>query len=107
MRKNIGRIVDWHLTKNGAVLTGGTLTENDPYTSSDPFDFATGSGGASVLRIDVVPGDVIGVEAGYPVAPFHSDFVGVDFSILVVPEPSSFTLLAIFALLIPSVRLRK
>jgi hypothetical protein len=81
MRKNNGRIVDWHLTVNGLPLTVGTLTDADPYTSSSPFDFANGSSGPTVLTIPVLSGDIIGVEAGFPTDPFHSDFVGVDFSV--------------------------
>ena len=32
MRNNIGRTIDWRLTLNGSILTGGTLTEANPYT---------------------------------------------------------------------------
>ena len=86
MRKNNDRVIDWRITVNGSVVTEGALSDSDPYTSSNPFDFASGTGGAAVLSIPVMPGDVIGIDAGYPVDPFHSDFVGVDFSISLAPD---------------------
>jgi hypothetical protein len=86
MRKNIGRVIDWHLTVNGVIVTGGTLSESDPYTSTNPFNFAAGFGGPSVLNLYVTAGDIIGIEAGFPVEPFHSDFVGVDLTFAVIPS---------------------
>lgn len=86
MRNNIGRTIEWRLTLNGAVLTGGTMTEANPFTSAAPFNLADGFGGLPVLSFPVVAGDVIGLDAGRTFEQ-DSDFVGVNLSISVVPEP--------------------
>lgn len=101
MRNNIGRTIEWRLTLNGSIFTGGTLTEANPYTSANPFDLADGSGGPSALTFPVAVGDVISLEAGRTLPAVDSDFVGVNFSISVVPEASSLILfeLTLIALL--------
>jgi hypothetical protein len=49
----------WELFLNGTPLTSGTLSDVDPYTQSNPFLFASGSGGASAVSFRVTPGDQI------------------------------------------------
>jgi hypothetical protein len=95
MRNNISRTIDWRLTLNGAVVTGGTMTDANAYTSSNPFNLANGSGGAAALSIPVVAGDVIGIDAGRMTPFVDSDFVGVELSIAVVPEPSTWSLVGL------------
>jgi hypothetical protein len=92
MRKSLGRSMDWTLRLNGVSLSGGSLTSTDSFTSSNPFKFLDGNGGPSVLNVAVSTGDVVALELGRPTSDNSHEFVGVDFSILAVPEASSFIL---------------
>ena len=85
-RKSLGRSNDWALLVNGAVITGGSLTSNDAFTSGNPFDFANGSGGANVLTVPVSVGDTISFRAQRTSQP--GDFVGVNL-LIDIPEPAT------------------
>jgi hypothetical protein len=47
--RDINRSNNWWLTKNGVSLTSGLIGSGDPYNSSNPFNFLTGSGGSSAI----------------------------------------------------------
>ena len=84
------RSVDWTLSLNDVVLTGGSLFSGDPFSRDTPFDFDLGSGGAAVLDgIAVSMGDVLELELATTSA--GGEVVGVD--LLVTPEPSTLLLL--------------
>lgn len=80
--KGNGRSMNWTLFVNGALITGGNLTFNDSFTSSNPFNFTAGSGGTAALTVPVAVGDVINLElvktSGF------AEFVGVDLKFSVV-----------------------
>jgi hypothetical protein len=92
--KNLGRTENWQLSRNGVLLTSGVLRPSDPYNSTNPFDFALGSGGAGALVIPLSSHDVLDLEVvrspGEPAA-----LVGINWTINLsnvssVPEPSTF-----------------
>lgn len=86
----------WELLANGVSLTQGDLVFADAYTESAPFDFASGTSGASVLTRTVQSNDVIELriyrQAGSP----YGDLVGLNFSVSLtaIPEPASAALVA-------------
>ena len=85
------RSVDWTLSLNDVVLTGGSLSSGDPFSRDTPFDFDLGSGGATVLDdVAVSMGDVLELELA-TTSP-GGELVGVD--LVVTPEPSTLLLLA-------------
>ena len=60
MARDIGRSNTWELLLNGVSLTSGAISSGDPFDRDNPFDFAVGSGGPSVLDdIAVSVGDEI------------------------------------------------
>jgi len=81
-RKTLGRKMDWNILHNRVVITSGSLTSTDLFTSDNPFDLADGSGGASALVLPVSVGDIITLElfntSGY------AEFVGVDLTITIL-----------------------
>ena len=80
-RKTLGRSMDWRLKINGTLISDGSLTSTDSFTSVNPFDFAVGSGGAGALNFPVVAGDVIDLEVVQaPASPF-AEFVGINLAI--------------------------
>ncbi|MBX9628342.1 MAG: hypothetical protein K2X82_31370 [Gemmataceae bacterium] len=107
--KSFDRPMIWEFSKNGTSLTSGTLTQGDPYTKSNPFDFAAGSGGASALSFAVAAGDTVTLTVYRgPTAPY-STFVGLNLTITAtpaaVPEPASAATLALgMGCLLPLVR---
>ena len=73
----------WEFKKNGISLTLGLLTQADPYTRTNPYNFANGSGGVLALTMDVVPNDTIELLVyRHPVASY-STFVAVKLRISV------------------------
>ena len=73
----------------------GVIGSGDPYGRSNPFDFAAGSGGASVLlNISISAGDEIELRL---VALDIGDYAGINLTIdtTSVPGPSSLGLLAL------------
>lgn len=96
MGRDIGRSNDWSIWKNNVLLTSGSLFTGDPFDRANPFDFSTGSGGASALTsISVSPGDVIMFQVDKTSS--DGDFVGVNLTISAVPEPTTFALLGSLA----------
>jgi hypothetical protein len=93
-RKSLGRSDDWFVLVNGLVVTDGVVSSTDSYTSANPFLFSNGSGGASVLTFPVSVGTTVDFEA-IRAPGDDGDFVGVDLSISVVPEPAPWGLLTI------------
>lgn len=79
--KYFNRPMVWEIRKNGEFLTKGLLTQSDPYTRTNPFDFAAGSGGASVLTFPVASEDTIELLAYRPSQANYPTFVGVNFSV--------------------------
>ena len=88
------RNVDWTVYINGASITGGNVGFGDIYDRANPFTFSSGSGGAGVLSFDTVAGDVVKLELKKGSTSQFDHFVGVDFSIEVVPEPNTLALTA-------------
>jgi hypothetical protein len=83
----------WELRKNGAVFTSGSLSQSDPFTKSNPFLFATGSGGASAVDVPVVINDQIELVIYRPLGGLvPGTFVGMNYQIQ-VPEPAAATAL--------------
>jgi hypothetical protein len=85
----------WELRQNGAVFTGGPLTFGDGYDKTNPFLFATGSGGAAAVELPVATNDEIELliyKTGGEFAP--GTFVAVDLQIALVPEPATLALIA-------------
>ncbi len=98
MLRDIGRSNDWEILHNATSLTSATVSSGDAFDRANPFDFATGSGGAAALTgIAVSAGDVIELRVTRAVAS-QGHFSGVTFT--VVPEPGSAGLLAIGLLLL-------
>ena len=80
MLRDIGRSIQWTMTLNGnTVEDTGNLFSGDPFSRSAPdaFHFTT----------PVQPGDVL----AFTVVPTSSDgdYVGVNFTVTTVPEPST------------------
>ena len=95
-RKSLSRSNSWTLFHNGTAITGGSVTSSDSFTSSSPFLFQNGSGGAGVLTFPVAAGDTVMFQAVRISG--AGDFVGVDLSISVaVPEPGTLLLTALAA----------
>lgn len=97
--RDIGRSNNWSLYKDPATsatfLTGGTVGSGDAYSRSSPFQFSTGSGGASVLgNIPVTVGSVIQLRLGVSSGSIEGDYAGVNFTVTAVPEPSTYAALA-------------
>jgi len=46
----------WNLYHNGTLISSALLSPSDPYNSANPYDFANGSGGPSVLLRNVSKG---------------------------------------------------
>ena len=84
--RDIGRGNTWTLYKNGTALTSGLIhseypNPGDPYSRTNPFAFALGSGGAAAISgIPVVPGDVIKLELVK--TSVYGDFVGVNLTVM-------------------------
>ena len=51
--RDIGRAVDWKLWVNGIQLTGGSLFSGDAFDRANPFDLASGSGGARSWNMSI------------------------------------------------------
>lgn len=98
--RDIGRFNQWEVLLNGSVLTSGVIGDGDPFSRATPFDFANGSGGASVLSdIPIGIGDVIELR----LTAFNgstADYAGAELTITTsgttaVPGPSGLELLAL------------
>jgi hypothetical protein len=84
--RNIGRGNDWRLYLNDQLLTSGHIESGDGHTRDQPFDLATGSGGADVLvDVPVAAGDLVRLELQRTTQP--GDFVGVNLTIELVQIP--------------------
>ncbi len=86
LARDIGRSMHWTLYHNSVGLTGGDLVSGDPYSSSNPFDIADGSGGPDVLTLPVSVGDK--VSLGMSRISSAADFVGID---LIIAEEQALT----------------
>ena len=88
-----GRSNDWTIMHNGVPLTGGTISDGDPFDRANPFDFAGGSGGAAVLQnIPVSEGDVLELEIIKSSTSTFGDFVGVNLQITLMPQASFYSI---------------
>jgi hypothetical protein len=88
----------WELRLNSNVFTSGALSQTDPYTKTNPFAFAAGSGGASAVKLTVAANDQIELLMYRPLGTLvPGTFVGMNYQISFVPEPSSL-LLGVFAM---------
>lgn len=76
--RNLGRVQQWGLRKNGVELTGGQVAWGP--TSAAPQPYASGSGGAAALKLAMQVGDR--VELVLEKAAVCDDFVGVDLTIV-------------------------
>ena len=98
---NLGRSHEWSLYENGTLLTKGDYFDGGVYSRSNPFEFSTGSGGASILQnIVVSAGDEFTLSLTNPFGG-PGDFSGVNFTVDLsaspVPEPTTFALLSLGA----------
>jgi len=76
-------------------LTSGEIFSGDPYDRANPFYFSDGSNGpTAITNLVIRSGDVLKLEfvSEYPNA---GDFVGVNLTVTVVPEPATLSLLAV------------
>lgn len=97
--RDIGRGNTWSIWKNTTQLTGGVITDGDPFNRASPFVFSNGSGGAGVLlNIPVVPGDTIMFQLVPTTG--SGEFAGVNMTITAnaVPEPATIFLTSASAL---------
>ena len=89
--RDIGRGNSWSVDLNAVSLTDGEVSSGDPYDSSNPFDMATGSGGAGALTgVTVGAGDVISLRLQQ--LPGVGDYVACNMTVdfhAAVPEPIS------------------
>jgi hypothetical protein len=91
MARDVFRGNHWTLSLNGVLLTGGDIFSGDSINRACPFNFAAGSGGASVLGdVPVTIGDVFALQVEKTSE--QGDFVGVNFTVAAIPEPSSLAL---------------
>jgi hypothetical protein len=103
MVRDIGRGNHWDISLNGNLLTEGDIFSGDSFNRSNPFNFAAGSGGGTVLsQIQVFSGDVLRLQFTKTSGP--GDYAGVNLTIsaTAVPEPSGIAMslmgfLAVFA----------
>jgi hypothetical protein len=85
--RDIGRENTWRLSlqrESAPIwpLTDGHVADGDPFDRANPFDFATGSGGPSVLNsIAVSAGDEIQLDMIADPEVSGGDFVGVNLTI--------------------------
>ncbi len=85
LARSVGRSSNWDILLNGVSVTGGSIFSGDAYDRANPFDVATGSGGASVLmNIPVVAGDQ--VKLLFTTTSFAGDFVGMNFGVELTPD---------------------
>jgi len=79
----------WELRLNGTSLSTGDLSLGDAFTQANPFSFAAGSGGASVLNQTVHQGDVFELLLYRQSSATPGTFVGMDLAVsfTAVPEP--------------------
>ncbi len=97
--RDIGRFNDWGIFKNGTLLSSGTIGSGDPFSRSNPHDFAIGTGGAAALtNILVSPGDTIQLKYS-PNGGSSNDYAGVRLTITTAsvsgPEPGTLALLVV------------
>lgn len=86
LARNIGRAVNWSISANSVVLTGGSLFDGDPFDRTNPFNLAAGSGGVGVLsQIPVSIGDKIMLS--FDTASTLGEFTGVNLRIELTPVP--------------------
>jgi len=88
--KAFDRPHQWELRKNGISFTSGGLSQADPYDKTNPFLFAAGSGGASAVDVAVAQNDELELliyKSGSYYTP--GTFVGMNYQIRFVPEPTS------------------
>jgi hypothetical protein len=80
MGRDIGRGNHWALSHNGVMLTQGDIFSGDVFSRANPFNFASGTGGAAVLtNRSVATGDVITLQLD-KTSP-AGDYTGVNFTI--------------------------
>ncbi len=100
-RSTTGRNNTWTLLVNGTAISSGTLVGGDGHVESNPFLFASGSGGAGVLTQNIAAGSTIDLQIAETGPTSAGDFVGVNFtisSLTSVPEPSSLVTMGIAAM---------
>ncbi len=92
MGRDIGRANHWALFDDGGLLTEGDIASGDIYDRNSPFLFSNGSGGSLVLQnVPVSIGEMFELRITKTSSP--GDYVGVNFTVNAVPEPSSALLL--------------
>jgi hypothetical protein len=85
MTREIGRSNQWTLFFNGVPLTAGNISSGDEFNRANPFNFANGSGGPTVLNgIEVSINDVI--ELRIEKTSGFGDFVGVNLTITLTED---------------------
>jgi hypothetical protein len=101
LRDNGSATGTWKIWKNDTTLiTSGSI--NDTSSRAAPVDFTSGSDGSgALLNIPYVAGDYFRLEV------LQDDFVGINFTVVTVPEPSTYALLLAGAAAAALVRRRK
>ncbi len=93
MGREIARSNHWRLLINNITVSEGDIADGDVYSSASPFDLATGTGGAGALsNVAVSIGTVIALQLENTSS--FGDFVGVQFTVNAVPEPTSIAIIA-------------
>lgn len=85
MTRDIGRANDWNLRHNGVLLRTGMTYSGDPYDSSNPFDFGSGTGSQPLLGRVVSAGDVISLGFVQSTGQAYGDFNAVRLIINLLP----------------------
>lgn len=88
--RDIGRSNGWSLYLNSTLLVSGTVASGDPYSRSAPSTFVAASGGSVLDDLAVTAGDVLHLRL---TTTGPGDYVGVEFTVTAIPEPSTYVLL--------------
>lgn len=84
--RDIGRSNRWTIYRGGQALTSGDISSGDQYSRANPFNFAAGTGGTSVLQnLRVCAGEAIRLEVVRTSVP--GDFCAMDLTLTFEPLP--------------------
>lgn len=85
--REVGRTNLWRLSRNGTVLSEGTVGHGDAYSRAHPFRFEDGSGGAAALsEIPVQKGDALAFSL-QPAPGSIPDYSAANLTVTFAPSP--------------------